>query len=425
VPAPVTLAISILRTVPLNFERLIVQRYLRQAQGREEGRRFVRFITYVAIGGVTIGVAALLLALSIVRGFSEEIQTKIIGFGAHVQIESLQAVPIANAASVRDRVASWPEVARVDPVIQDFALLRRSREEIDGVMLWGVETTPEIIADNLIDGSPELGITDGMEGVLIGEDLARLLNVSVGDVVTSFSRTRDTPAGQAFSPAVRQFRISGIYQTHLQNFDELYVILDIEVARDFLDFGSDRVTRLDITLHDLETANLVVQRIEEQIGFPLMARTIFEVFRGLFAWVDLQENIIPVVISVIILVAAFNIIAILMMLILEKTREIGVMISLGATRKSIRRIFVFLGVAIGVIGTFLGSITALVFALLQERYSIIPLPAEAYYLDRAPIQINAPDFLLVGGITMLLCLLAAYIPARIAARIEPIRAIRL
>lgn len=404
---------------------MIVQRYLRQAQGREEGRRFVRFITYVAIGGVTVGVAALLLALSIVRGFSDEIQSKIIGFGAHVQIESLQAVPISDASSMREQVAAWPEVARVDPVIQDFALLRRSRDEIDGVMLWGVEETPDIISDNLIEGTPDLGVIDGMEGVLIGEDLARLLNASVGEVVTSFSRAQDSSTGAAFAPTVRQFRISGIYQTHLQNFDELYVILDIEVARDFLDFGDDRVTRLDITLHDLDTADVVVQRIEEQIGFPLMARTIFEVFRGLFAWVDLQENIIPIVISVIILVAAFNIIAILMMLILEKAREIGVMISLGATPRSIRRIFVFLGVAIGFIGTLLGSLTALTFAGLQSRYAIIPLPAEAYYLDRAPIHVYAPDFLLVAGVTVLLCLMASYIPARLAARIEPIRAIRL
>jgi lipoprotein-releasing system permease protein len=411
--------------VPVQFERFIAGRYLRQAQGREEGRRFVRFITYVAIGGVTVGVAALLLALSIVRGFSEEIQEKLIGFGAHVQVESLQAAPIGNASSVMSRVTEWDEVARIAPVIQEFALLRRSRDEIDGVILWGVDEPPEYLQNAIIDGTFDLSLREGLEGVVIGEDLASLLNASVGDVLTAFSQRRDGFGADGFAPQVRQFRVSGVFQTHLQNFDELYVLLNLDVARDFLQYGVDQVTRFDITLADVGTADAIVQRIEEQFGFPLMARTIFEVFRGLFAWVDLQENIIPVVISVIIIVAAFNIIATLMMVILEKTREIGILLSLGATKRSIQRVFLFLGMSIGLIGTGLGSLIALVVAVLQQRYALIPLPAEAYYIDRAPVVISALDFAVVGGIAFGLCLLAAYVPARVAARIEPIRSIRL
>lgn len=410
--------------MPLSFERFIAARYLRQAQGREEGRRFVRFITYVAIGGVTIGVASLLLALAIVRGFSQEIQDKIIGFGAHVQIESITDAPLGDASSIGERVASWPGVLSVSPVIQEFALLRRSRDEIDGVILWGVRSPPAYLQESLITGSFNLVPDDnGLPGVVIGEDLATLLGASVGDVVTSFSQQRS--AGASPSPHIRQFHVAGVYQTHLQNFDELYVLLDIEVARDFLRYGSDQVTRFDLILADPGQASAIVTRVEQEIGFPVTARTIFEVFRGLFAWVDLQENIIPLVISVIILVAAFNIIATLMMLILEKTREIGVMLSLGATGRSIRRIFLFLGLLIGAIGIALGSMIALLTAVIQQRYGVIPLPAEAYYLDRAPIELSALDFGIVAAVTMTLCLLAAYIPARVAARIEPIRSIRL
>jgi lipoprotein-releasing system permease protein len=410
--------------VPIEFERFIAGRYLRQAQGREEGRRFVRFITYVAIGGVTVGVAALLLALAIVRGFSQEIQEKIVGFGAHIQVESIQAAPIGNAASVSDRIASWDEVLHVAPVIQEFALLRRSRDEIDGVIIWGMSEPPDFLRESVVVGEMDLSTIDGLPGVVLGEDLAAMLNASVGEIVTSFSQSRSAASG-AFSPQVRQFRVTGIYQTHLQNFDELYVLMDLEEARDFLQYGSDQVSRFDITLVDLATAGAIVNRIEEQIGFPMMARTVYEVFRGLFAWVDLQENIIPLVLSVIIIVAAFNIIATLMMLILEKTREIGVMLSLGATKQSIRRVFLYLGVSIGLIGTGLGSALALLTALAQKRYGVIPLPAEAYYIDRAPVDISILDFAVVGSIAFVLCLLAAYIPARVAARIEPIRAIRL
>lgn len=386
----------------------------------------MRFITYVAIGGVTIGVAALLLALSIVRGFSQEIQEKIIGFGAHVQVESMHDAPLERASSLEARFAGWPEVSSVTPAVQEFALLRRDRDDIDGVILWGVRDVPQYLAESVIQGRAAFTPDErGLPGIIIGQDLATNLGAAVGDMLTSFAQRTENSVTLATVPRIRQFHVAGIFETHLQNFDELYVLLDLNEARDFFDYSEDQVTRFDIMLHDPEEAMEVAARVDLEVGFPVMARTIFEVFRGLFAWVDLQENIIPVVISVIIIVAAFNIIAILMMLILEKTREIGVLMSLGATKQSVRRIFVFLGAAIGVIGTMLGSVIALIVALVQQRYGVIPLPAEAYYIDKAPIDLSALDFGIVAAVTIILCLLAAYIPSRVAARIEPIKAIRL
>jgi lipoprotein-releasing system permease protein len=386
----------------------------------------VRFITYVAIGGVTIGVAALLLALSIVRGFSQEIQEKIIGFGAHVQVESMHDAPLERAASLEARFAAWPEVSSVMPAVQEFALLRRDRDDIDGVILWGVRDVPQYLAESVIQGRAAFTPDErGLPGIIIGQDLATNLGAGVGDMLTSFAQRTENSVTLATVPRIRQFHVAGIFETHLQNFDELYVLLDLDEARDLFDYSEDQVTRFDIMLFDPEEAMEVAARVDLEVGFPVMARTIFEVFRGLFAWVDLQENIIPVVISVIIIVAAFNIIAILMMLILEKTREIGVLMSLGATKQSVRRIFVFLGVAIGAIGTILGSSIALIVALVQQRYGVIPLPAEAYYIDKAPIDLSALDFGIVAVVTIILCLLAAYIPSRVAARIEPIKAIRL
>ncbi|MFW5955602.1 MAG: ABC transporter permease, partial [Rhodothermales bacterium] len=259
--------------------------------------------------------------------------------------------------------------------------------------------------------------------IVIGADLARLLNVDVGDTVTAFSMqgaSAETP-----TPRLRQFVVSGVYATFLQNFDELYVLLDIETAATFFDYGPNEFTRLDVTLDDPDRADEIVARIEQSFGFPVMARTIREVYRGLFAWIALQQNIIPIVISVIVLVAAFNIIATLMMLILEKTREIGVMGSLGVSKASIHRLFVLLGLFIGAIGAGIGSVIAFLTAIIQQRFGIIPLPAEAYYIDRAPIDMAAFDFVLVSAVAITLCLMAAYLPARVAARIDPVRAIRL
>lgn len=403
------------------------------AQGREEGHRFLRFITYVAIGGVAVGVAALLLALSIVRGFSREIEAKIVGFGAHVQVENLQDAPLDQAGRMQRDIAEMEGVVHVAPVVTEFALLRRSSSEIEGVALWGTDALPPYLADHLLAGTASFAPdTSGRAGLVLGATLARQLDVEPGDRVTVFSmRNRgggNAGTGTALTgrPRAKQFTVVGIYETALANFDEIYAFTSVEVARELLEYDPDQVTRLDLTLREVgpQQADAVALAVEEAYGFPVMARTIYQVFRGLFAWVNLQETIIPVVISVMIVVAAFNIVGTLLMIILEKTREIGVMASMGASRHVLRRLFLWLGLLIGTVGTGLGLGIALVLALLQQRYDLIPLPEEAYYMDTAPIELNPVDFVLVGSIALLLCVLSAYIPARFASRIEPLKVIR-
>lgn len=408
------------------FEQFVALRYLRGAQGREEGRRFLRFVTYVAVGGVAVGVAALLLALSVVRGFSREIEQKIIGFGAHVQVESIADAPIRGATALREAIAEMPEVARVSPVVLEFALLRRSQTNIDGVGLWGTEALPPYLAEHLVAGEVSF-VPDARKrpGLVIGSRLAKIFGVTVGDRVTAFSMRNARGEGvESRFPNVKQFYVSGIYETSFANFDELYVFTDLETARRLFDYAPDEVTRLDLTVQDLAEVDVVAERINERWGYPIMARTIYEVYHSYFAWVNLQESIIPLVIGVIIIVAAFNIVATLLMLILEKTREVGVLISLGASGAALRRMFLWLGLMIGGVGLIIGEALALVLALLQMRYGIIPLPQEAYYMKTAPIALNGFDFLLVGVLALALCAAAAYIPARVASRIEPIHAIR-
>lgn len=413
----------------MRFERYMALRYLRVLAGGK-GSSFLRFVTYVAVGGVAVGVTALLLSLSIVRGFSTEIREKIVGFGAHVQVESYQDAPLTNASDRRRQIASQPGVVGVAPVIQQFVLLRRAARDVDGVILWGTEAVPHYLQTQISDGSPDLAEDSlGRPGLVVGETLANMLNLSVGSVVTAFSllgsdlSARLSAAGSA-RPRIKQFRVSGIYETSLHNFDALFVFADSRITREFLLMADDEVTRFDVTLDDASRATEVAAAIENDIGFPVMARTIFEVYHGLFAWIRLQESIIPLVISVIVLVAAFNIIGTLLMIILEKTREMGVLGSLGTSRRRIRRLFLWLGVLFGAVGTAIGEVAALVLALIQKRFGVIPLPAEAYYMDTAPIELNPVDFLIVGVVAMLLCTLSAYVPARVASRIDPVRAIR-
>ncbi len=414
--------------LPPRFERYIATRYLLHSHGRPEGRRFVRFIIYMAIGGVAIGVCALLLALAIVRGFSEEITSKIMGFGAHVQAVSFLDEPFENSPEMIRQIAALPDVVDVQAVVEEFALFRRSEREIDGVLIRGVEHIPPYFAEHLTAGEATFTAeAGGSPGVVIGSQLARLLGLAVGDRVVAYSMrsARDGAASQGvIRPRARQFNVAGIYETSFAHFDELYVFAGIDTARDLFSYGPAESTRIDVMLTDSQHADSAAARIDAALGYPVSARTVFETFRQYFAWVRLQESIIPLVIGVIVLVGAFNIVGTLLMIMLEKTPEIGILGSMGASRATLRRLFLYLGVLMGGVGVAIGEALALVLALLQKRYNLIPLPEEAYYMQAAPIALNPLDFLLVGVLALCLCAIAAYIPASVSARIEPIRAIR-
>ena len=410
----------------LSFERFLTLRYLRRAQGSAEGAGFLRFVLYVAVGGVAIGVASLLLALAIVRGFSHEIESRITAIGAHVQVRSMRDAPLEDAERIRLVVESMAGVTSVTPVVQEFGLLRRSRMEIEGVLITGVPELPIYLRERVTAGSITLGppAPGALPPVILGDALRATLGAKVGDRVTVFSMRSDQRGVSSVRPQVKQFQVAGIFETSLDRYDEILVYVGIEEARELLAYHPGDVSRFDVALTDVSTADSVASRLTDELGFPAVAESIYDVFSSLFAWVGLQQSIVPVVIGIIILVAAFNIIGTLLMIILEKTEEIGIMSSMGASASQIRRLFVCVGLAIGVVGSALGAGLAYALAVLQLRYDVIKLPAESYYMSSAPILLDPFDFVVVIAIALLLCVAMAYIPARVAARVEPVRVIR-
>ena len=383
----------------------------------------------IAIGGVATGVAALLLSLSIVQGFSEQIEEKIIGWGAHVQVSSMRFQPLASSDTLVSRLPNLDErILSAIPVVEDFALLRVSSQVIDGVVVVGRDKLPDYIATTLVDTEEgSVPIVSDDPGLVIGKQLAEQLGLQIGDPVVVLSmRSSGSEQRQAMlqQPRIRQFHVQSIFETSLAEYDQLYVFADLPEARRLFGFLPDEVSRVDVLLNDVQDADLVADRINEAWGFPLLAESIYDVRRPLFAWVDLQEQMIPLVLSVIMLVGAFNIIGTLLMIILEKTREIGIMIGMGTSQRRIRSLFLRLGIYIGIVGTGIGEVVALVLALVQKQFGVIQLPPDAYYLATAPVSINPMHFFVVGIVAILLCMLAALIPAHFASRIEPIRAIR-
>lgn len=401
-------------------------RYLWGAEGQSEGRSFLRFITYVAIGGVTLGVTALLLALAIVRGFSREIENKIVGFGSHIQVMSyVQDEPLDAGGDLRSGLVGMEGVTQVSPVVEQPVLLRHSDAAIDGVVLLGMDRIPTYLEQRIDTGQFDVQVSDGNPGLVVGKELATRLDLTVGELVTAFSLQQEGGEASGLGrPRVKQFRVRGIYDTSLKNIDDVYVFGALSSARELGQVPSGSVSRFNLTVQDPSRIDSLAAQIENNFGFPVAARTIYQQYAGLFAWVDLQQSIIPIVIGVIILVAAFNIIGILLMLILEKTREIGVLKSLGTAGSTLKRLFLFLGLLIGTVGAGIGAVLALSISLVQKYFGVISLPAEAYYMTTAPIGLNPWDFVLVISVTILLCGAAAYVPSRVAARVEPVRAIR-
>jgi lipoprotein-releasing system permease protein len=411
------------------FEYFMALRYLRGAEGRAEGRSFLRFITYVAIGGVALGVAALLLALAIVRGFSQEITEKIVGFGSHVQVQNtLREEPLPQASDLKSRIARTEGVASVAPIIEGVVLLRRSAQSIDGVQLVGVDEPPAYIERHVSQGAFDLRSAPGEpQRIVVGAALAERMDVGVGETVTLFGLQNAGAEGlQLDRPRVRQFQVTGIYRTSLTSIDGQVVFTAAAPARALVGMAASSVSRFDVTVEDFGAVDDVAARLNQNVSFPATARTIRQIqpYASLFAWVNLQQGIIPLVIGVIVIVAAFNIVGILLMMILEKTREIGVLQSIGTSQTTLKRLFLAVGVLIGAVGTAAGAGLAFLLASLQKQFGIIPLPEEAYYMTTAPIALHPLDYLLVAVVTLVLCGLAAYIPARVAARIEPVQAIR-
>ncbi|MCS7155402.1 MAG: ABC transporter permease [Bacteroidota bacterium] len=390
---------------------------------RQGGRTFLRFITLLAIAGVAVGVAALELALFLSRGFSREITTKIMGFGAHVQVMRYTEGPLYGADSLLHVLEQLdPQILRAAPVVYGQVIAQGPRD-VDGVIVQGVDPERDVsfIRTRLVEGRYGLEASERPTAML-SRTLARRLGVGLGGEFWLYWANGDPSS--LILPRATRLRVAGLYETGLVDFDEAFVFVHIDQARSLLGYAPDAVSRIDVQLSDPHQAERVADEIEARLGFPVMARSIFRLYRNLFAWIELQQSTIPLVLGILVIVAAFNLVGTLLMMVLEKTAHIGILKTLGATDRSIARLFVCEGLLLGTIGVGLGNALALLLGFLQLRYGILPLPVEVYYVERAPVYMAATDLVLVSAVALLLCWASTWFPARIAARLHPVEALR-
>jgi len=402
----------------MHYTSLIARRYLHS----QRNQRFVSFITAIAILGVTLGTATLIVALSVLGGFEKEITEKVIGFTSHVQIVGFQNQPLKNADSSMRLLEERLPIASVAPFVSREALIR-SREGVDGVLLKGLDPTRDnsFISRYMVEGAYELEREDGgIPHLVIGRKLASKLAVDVGDRATIFGLSRGF---EQTSPRVMQFRIVGIYESGMAEYDDVYAFTALRDAQILFQLPG-AVTGYDIMVRSLDQAQAVADSATDLLGYPHYGRTVFENYRNLFSWIELQKKPVPIILFLIIVVATVNIVGTLLMLVLDKIREIGVLRSLGATRWGIARIFLRQGLMIAVTGTILGNILAFSLCFAQLEFRFFSLPSDIYFMNSVPILLRPEYFLGVSAVTIVLCLLTALVPARLAARLNPVTAIR-
>jgi len=410
----------------MSFEFFVAKKYFRA----KKRTGFISIISYVSIAGVTIGITALILVLSVMNGFEAEVRSKLIGADAHIRLRRYFNKTITEKDRLMEIVLKHPRVVGASPTIHEEGMIRSKQGQrptyLKAIDLQSIEGVLDI-KNRVVSGELDFGVknVDGKDlpGIVLGRYLAdALMAFSEKDIVTVM-----IPPSQQSSlfaqPKVKQFHVAGIIELGYYDYDRIFSFISLEQAQNL--FGmSDGISWIEIKVDDYEAAGTVAEELIEEIGYPYTTLTWFEMNKSLFSWMQIEKWGAFVILSLIIMVAAFNIISSLIMIVMEKTREIGILKSMGATSKSIMKIFVLEGIFVGLIGTIVGSALGYGIGFAQLKYKIISLPADVYIIDSLPIQMQLGDFIAISLAAMVLCFLASIYPAFKASRLYPVDAIR-
>jgi lipoprotein-releasing system permease protein len=400
------------------YEPFVALRYLR----KRSMSRFLSFMTVVAVGSVAVGTAALIITFTILGGFERELRSNIIGIAAHIQVGTFSNALMRDDAARTQRLLVTGNVKAASPFLQREAVVL-TRDGIDGVLVKGVRPGADIsqIRGRVVEGSHALGDSAGMPRAVIGKRLADKLGLKLHDKFVLVGITDVTNALDA--PKV-QCRIGGLYETGMaEYFDDLYVFTSLPAAQKLFAAPSG-INGYDVLCENVEAAAETAERLRTTLGYPFDPRTVFDIYRNLFVWIDLQQELIPVVVGSLIIIAAFNIIATLLLFVIEKTSDIGILIALGASKRSIRRIFLFQGLAVGVAGSLIGCAVAYVLCAAQQQWQFFRLPQDVYYMTTVPIHLSWEVFLIPSAAAIALTFLSSFVPAWLGARLNPVTSIR-
>ncbi len=412
------------------LEWYIARRYL---ASRRKGR-FLSLITLIAVSGVCLGVMALITVIGVMTGLQRDLQSKILGSNPHIFLfESGRGLKVGDWHHVVARVAATRGVVAAEPfVMTNVAIITGDHSYARPGQLFGLD--PKVATEPLTkvekqirDGELKFGPTQsGKPGLLMGVGLAQTLSVMQGDsvVVASFENFRLDPLTGNPLVSTRWFEITGIFTTGMYEYDNQNVYVPLATAQELLNLPPDSVSGVAVNVADAWKADAVAATLTSDLGHRYYAETWIDLNASLFSALKLEKLAMAVILFMIVLVAAFNIVSTLIMVVTDKTREIGILKSMGLTNKGVLRVFMLQGMAIGLIGTALGALGGVALVTALDRFHLIHLPGDVYFVDTLPVKLDLLDFAMIVVISVVIAFVATLYPARQASRLLPVDAIR-
>ncbi len=402
----------------MKFELLIAIRYLKA----KRKQAVISLITVISVIGVAAGVAALIIALAINAGFREDLQNKLLGAQAHISVLSKGREGIANYVQVTKDIEQVPGVQVAAPAVFQTVLIS-SGVQNQGVFIKGIipdmESRISALSDNLVEGSIENFDDDS---IIIGKELANSLGSFKGDRIKVLSaETRLTPLGGL--PRSRTFEVKGLFSSGLYEYDKTWVYVSIGAAQRLLGL-SDVASVIEVKIDDIYQSKVIGQQIVERVGNNIDFTDWMAMNQAIFQALRLERLVMFITIGLIVMVAALNIVATLIMMVLEKTRDIAILLSMGATRENIRRIFVLQGVLIGIVWTIFGVVIGQVACYFADKYQLISLAPDVYTIAYVPFKAQPLDSAIVAVSAILISFLATLYPSAAASKLQPVEALR-
>ena len=405
----------------MNIEYFIANRLF---TAKEKNNRYTKPILGIAILAIGFSVAIMLISIMIVTGFKKDISDKVIGFNSHITItnftdnQSYESEPIDVNQDFYSSMNSQDGVKNIQ-VYATKAGIVKTNDEILGTVLKGVgsDFDPSFFNQNLVEGQvPVYNDTITSDGVLISKSIASLLQLRLKDNLVMYFVNKP--------PRVRKFTVDGIYETGFSDFDDLMVIGDIQHIQKLNGWQSDQVGGFEVAIDNFQDLETITSTVYNQLDYNLDAFSIKERMPQIFDWLDLQDINVSVILILMLIVGGINMITALLILILERTRLIGILKALGASNWSIRRVFLYNALHIILKGLILGNFIALGLALIQDKFDFFQLDPNTYFMDTIPVNFDLSHILLLNIGTIIVCYLVLIIPSVIITKITPIKAIR-
>jgi lipoprotein-releasing system permease protein len=408
------------------FEYFIGSRYLRARQKQA----FINLITILSIAGVTVGVMALIVVIAVMTGFEADLKSRILGGQSHV-IVLRHGGEFSDYRQVMQAVEKVDGVVAATPFIYTQGMLR-SKNGLSGAVIRGIDpatagrvitTLKKIDLPSVSDVRHQSENQVAVPGIVLGKELARNLGVTKGKILYLISpRGMLSPIGHV--PAMKQFKVSGFFESGMYDFDSSFAYIHLKDAQKILRMG-DSVSGIEVRVNEIYKAREIADSIIDKIRFPYWARDWIQMNQNLFRALKMERFVMFIILTLIILVAAFNIASTLIMMVMGKTRDIAILKAMGATDKSIRKIFVFNGMVIGLIGTLLGVGLGLLLCWGLKHYDIYELTGDIYYFTtNLPVKLEVINVLAIISAALVICFLATLYPARQAAKLNPVDAFR-